>query len=93
MNYLEEYCKQEITTNIVHVFSWTYPRPLVLLIMKYALYVQRIGQDIPFLCHWLKGFMLMHQKHFQRKAKNYLVLKGLSIESWSESVIDGRKAD
>ena len=37
--------------------------------------------------------MLMHRKHFQRKAKNYLASKGLSIESWSKSVTDGRKAD
>ena len=59
----------------------------------HALYVRRIGQDIPFLCHWLKGFMLMHQKYFQRKAKNYLVSKGLYIESWSESVMNGWKAD
>ena len=37
--------------------------------------------------------MLMHRKYFQRKAKNYLALKGLSIEIWSESVTDGQKAD
>ena len=59
----------------------------------YALYIQRISQDISFLRHWLKGSMLMHRKHFQRKAKNYLASKGLSIESWSKSVTDGRKAD
>ena len=35
----------------------------------------------------------MHRKYFQRKAKNYLASRGLSIESWSESVTDGRKAD
>ena len=59
----------------------------------YALYVQRIGQDISFLQHWLKGFMLMHRKHFQKKAKIYLASKGLMIESWSDSVTDGWKAD
>ena len=37
--------------------------------------------------------MLMHRKHFQKKAKKYLASKGLMIESWSDSVKDGCKAD
>ena len=43
---------------------------------------------------WLYYFVTeAYKKHFARIGFNYLVSKGLDLDSWAECIKDGRKGD
>ena len=59
----------------------------------YDIYTRCMNRSISFVREWLKVFVLMHKVQLAKKAKQYLKLKGLSIDMWSESITDGHKGD
>ena len=52
-----------------------------------------MDHSISFVREWLKIFVIMHKVQLAKKAKQYLKLKGLSIDTWSKSITDGCKGD
>ena len=59
----------------------------------YDIYARRMNHSISFVREWLKLFVIMHRVQLAKKAKQYLKSKGLSIDTWSESITDDRKGD
>ena len=55
----------------------------------YDIYARCINHPITFVREWLKLFVIMHKAHFAWKANKYLKSKGLSVDSWSDSIMDG----
>ena len=52
-----------------------------------------MNRSISFIREWLKLFVIMHKAQLAKKAKQYLKSKGLSVDTWSESITDGSKGD
>ena len=48
---------------------------------------------IQYLATGLAKIMEAYRKHFIRAGFNYLAKKGLDIDLWAESIIDGRKLE
>ena len=61
--------------------------------MLYHLFVELCRQDWKFMRTWLHLFVRLHKKYFNNMAKTYLTRKGLSLDTWLDSVQDGRKGD
>ena len=59
----------------------------------YDIYARQIDHPVSFVREWLKLFVLMHRVQFVRKADKYLKSKGLSVELWSDNIMDGWKGD
>ena len=60
----------------------------------YVIFGNRAGQDAAFMHRWLHCFVTeANCKNFIRARFNYLARKGLDIDLWAKSIIDGRKPD
>ena len=59
----------------------------------YAIFTSISGQTPYFLRNWLKTFVQMHRKYFERCGQFYLTTKGLSFDTWLDTIDEGRKRD
>ena len=48
----------------------------------YDIYARHMNCSISFVREWLKLFVIMHKVQLAKKAKQYLKLKGLNIDTW-----------
>ena len=59
----------------------------------YDIYARCMNRSISFIREWLKLFFIMRKAQLAKKAKQYLKSKGLSVDTWLESITDSRKGD
>ena len=60
----------------------------------YVIYGRHAGQEASFMRKWLHFFITeAYKKYFVSSGYQYLYSKGMDPNMWSESIIDGRKAD
>ena len=59
----------------------------------YDIFTKRAGRSTNFMREWLKLFVIMHKAALAQKAKGYFKQKGLDVNTWAESIVDGRKGD
>ena len=59
----------------------------------YDIFAKRAGRSTAFMREWLKLFVIMHKTALAQKAKGYFNQKGLDVNMWAESIVDGRKGD
>ena len=60
----------------------------------YNVFALHAGQDCDFIRRWLKFFMTtVYPKNFEVAGHHCLMPKGLSLDSWANSIEDGQKGD
>ena len=60
----------------------------------YTIYGKHAGQEVSFMRKWLHFFVMdAYRKYCVSSGYSYLKSKGMDINLWAESIIDGRKAD
>ena len=60
----------------------------------YTIYGKHTGQEVSLMRKWLHFFITeAYRKYFVSSGYSYLKSKGMDINLWAESIIDGRKVD